>query len=293
MLGPVTCGACGAKVREDRPRCLRCGAELAGQGGPAGPARQISTRAIAIVAGAIAVAGIATLVGSRPGGVAPTLTAAAATPSAGAPGAVAPPVRAVPNQHVIDPGVVSMDASRSGLAAYNRGDVAGSIEQFTTAVEANPGNADALNNLGQALVRAGRTREAIPYFDRAVAAAETVWAYHFNRARAYAELKEWARAVAGYRDAARLFPEDYVTAFNLARALQSNGDLPGAIGQFERAIALAPGQADFHLSHGFALETAARPRDAAAAYRRYLELEESGPQAEKIKARIAQLETQS
>ena len=36
-----------------------------------------------------------------------------------------------------------------------------------------------------------------------------------------------------------------------------------------------------------------RPRDAVAAYRRYLELEESGPQAEKIKARIAQLETQS
>ena len=33
--------------------------------------------------------------------------------------------------------------------------------------------------------------------------------------------------------------------------------------------------------------------EAAAAYRRYLELEESAPQAEKIKARIAQLETQS
>jgi tetratricopeptide (TPR) repeat protein len=142
-------------------------------------------------------------------------------------------------------------------------------------------------------VRAGRTREAIPYFDRAVAAADAVWAYHFNRARAYSELKEWSRAVAGYRDAARLFPEDYVTAFNLARALQSNGDLPGAIAQFERAIALAPGQPDFHLSLAFALETAGHPGHAAAAYRRYLELEESGPQAEKIKARIAQLETQS
>ena len=82
--------------------------------------------------------------------------------------------------------------------------------------------------------------------------------------------------MAGYRDAARLFPGDYVTAFNLARALQSNGDLAGAIGEFERAIALAPGESDFHLSLGFALETAGRPRDAAAAYRRYLELQESG-----------------
>ena len=292
MLGPVTCGACGAKVREDRVRCLRCGVTL---GAPAAKTtRKVSTRAIAIVAGVIALGGIVALVSSRPAGFAPVVAEAAATPPAGTPGgAPASPGRGVPNQNVIDPGVRSMDESRSGVAAYNRGDVAGSIGQFTAAVDVDPGNADALNNLGQALVRAGRTREAIPYFDRAVAAADAIWAYHFNRARAYSELKEWGRAVAGYRDAARLFPEDYVTAFNLARAMQSNGDLPGAIAQFERAIALAPGQPDFHLSLAFALETAGRPRDAAAAYRRYLELEESGPQAEKIKARIAQLETQS
>ena len=292
MLGPVTCGACGAKVREDRARCLRCGAPL---GAPAAETtRKVSTRAIAIVAGVIVLGGIVALVSSRPAGIAPVVAEAAATPPAGTPGgAPASPGRGVPNQNVIDPGVRSMDESRSGVAAYNRGDVAGSIGQFTAAVEADPGNADALNNLGQALVRAGRAREAIPYFDRAVAAADAVWAYHFNRARAYSELKEWGRAVAGYREAARLFPQDYVTAFNLARALQANGDLPAAITQFERAITLAPGESDFHLSHAFALETAGRPRDAAAAYRRYLELEESGPQAEKIKARIAQLETQS
>jgi len=294
VLGPVTCGACGAKVREDRARCLRCGAPL---GAPVAETnRTLSTRAIAMVAAVIALGGIVMLVSSRPAGLAPGVAEAAATPPVDIP-AVAPgsPGRAlgVSNQNVIDPAVRSMDASRSGFAAYHRGDVAGSIGQFTAAVEADPGNADALNNLGQALVRAGRTREAIPYFDRAIAAADGVWAYHFNRARAYSELKEWAPAVAGYRSAARLFPQDYVTAFNLARALQANGDLPGAIGQFERAIALAPGQSDFHLSHAFALETSGRPRDAAAAYRRYLELEESGPQAEKIKARIAQLETQS
>lgn len=288
MLGPVTCGACGAKVREDRAICLRCGAAL---GAPPAAPSQTSTRVIAVVAGVITLGALMTVIAGRP--AAAVVTEVAATPATTADTAPASPVRAVPNQLVVDPGVVSMDASRSGLAAYHRGDVAGSIEQFTAAVEADPGNADALNNLGQALVRAGRAREAILYFDRAVAASAAVWAYHFNRARAYATLQEWGRAVAGYRDAARLFPGDYVTAFNLARALQSHGDLAGAIGEYERAIALAPGESDFHLSLGFALETAKRPRDAAAAYRRYLELQESGPQAEKIKARIAQLETQS
>jgi tetratricopeptide (TPR) repeat protein len=188
------------------------------------------------------------------------------------------------------PMAVSMDLSRAAVAAYGRGDIAGSLEQFRAAVDAAPNNPDALNQLGQVLVRDGQPREAIQYFDRAIALVGTTWAYHFNRARALTLLKAWAPAIAGYRDAVRLFPDDYVTAFNLARALQESGDLTGAIAEFERAIALAPGDAEFHLSHAYALEQAQRPRDAAAAYRRYLELQEGAPQAEKIQARITQLE---
>jgi tetratricopeptide (TPR) repeat protein len=291
VLGPVTCRACGAKVREDRARCLRCGAALIA----AGPARRhASIRTIAMVAGVIAAAGVATFIAgrpTRPANAAPLPTTGAADspndPSARAPG---PPPGAAGRSATA---VTSMDVARQGLAAYNRGDVTGSVEQFTAAVQADPQNADAQNNLGQVLVRTGRTRDAIPHFDQAIALSDGTWAYHFNRARAYADLKEWSRAVAGYRDAARLFPEDYITAFNLAKALQAGGDLPAAIAEYERAIVLAPAQADFHLSHAFALETASKPREAAAAYRRFLELEESSPQAEKIKARIAQLESQS
>jgi len=188
------------------------------------------------------------------------------------------------------PVVAGMDASRGALAAYTRGEVKSAIEQFTEAVEANPEDASALNNLGQVLVRAGRPGEAVAYFDRAISISGSIWAYHFNRARALGELKEWSRAVAGYREAVRLFPEDYATQFNLAKALQANGDTQEALGAFERAIALAPGQPDFHLSHGLALEAANRAGDAAAAYQRYLELEPASPQTEKVRARIAQLE---
>ena len=184
-----------------------------------------------------------------------------------------------------------MDLSRGGLAAYAKGDVAGSVGQFTAAVEADPSNAQALNNLGQALVRSGRAREAIPYFDRAVAAASSEWTYHFNRAKAHGELQEWGSAVAGYREAARLFPDDYATAFNLARALQANGDMNGAVEQYQRAINLAPGEADFPLALAYALETAKRPTDAVKAYQRYLELQDSGPTAEKVRKRIQELES--
>jgi tetratricopeptide (TPR) repeat protein len=187
------------------------------------------------------------------------------------------------------PEFAAADANRSGIAAYSGGDAQGALAQFSAAVEADPDNADALNNLGQILVKQGRAREAIPYFDRAVAAAGTVWAYHFNRARAYSELKEWRQAVQGYTDAARLFPDDYVTQFNLARARQADGDLDGAISAYAKAAELAPGQGEFQLWYGQALEQAGRREEAVAAYRRFLELQPDGPQAEKVKARLAQL----
>ncbi len=186
--------------------------------------------------------------------------------------------------------VASIDARRPGEAAYNSGDIAGAQDHFRRAVSADPRDPEALNNLGQVLVRQGRAREAIAYFDRAIAIVPSSWAYHFNRARAHATLEQWGPAVAGYRDAQRLFPDDYATAFNLAKALQKSGDLPAAIAGFERAIQLAPGQADFHLSHGLALEAARRPKDAATAYRRYLELAKAGPEADKVKERITLLE---
>jgi tetratricopeptide (TPR) repeat protein len=187
--------------------------------------------------------------------------------------------------------VNSMDLSRGGIAAYTKGDVAGSIAQFTEAVEADANNAQALNNLGQALVRAGRAREAIPHFDRAIALSSDTWTYHFNRAKAHGDLQEWPRAIASYRQAADLFPQDYATAFNLARALQANGDLGGAIEEFQRAINLAPSEPDFPLALAYALETAGRPPDAVSAYKRFLELQDSGPVAERVKQRIQELES--
>ena len=112
---------------------------------------------------------------------------------------------------------------------------------------------------------------------------------HFNRARAYAELKDWQQAIAGYTEAARLFPHDYATHFNLAKARQAVGDLPGAIEGYAKAIELAPGQSDFHLTYGQALELAGRQAEAAAAYKRFLEMQPDGPEADKVKARLSQL----
>jgi len=185
--------------------------------------------------------------------------------------------------------VTSADFSRSGIAAFNSGDLASAEAKLKAAVEADGQNAEMLNNLGQVLVKAGKAREAIPYFDRAIAIADGVWAYHFNRARAYALVQDWEKAIAGYNNAVRLFPGDYATHFNLAKAREASGDLPGAVESYGKAAELAPGQGEFQLWYGRALDRSGRQKDAAAAYRKFLELEPDAPQAEKVKARLAQL----
>ncbi len=121
---------------------------------------------------------------------------------------------------------------------------------------AHPQDAEALNTLAQGLVRAGRATEAIPHFDKAIELAGDRWAYHFNRAHAHGDLRDWDHAIEGYRAALRLSPDDYATAFNLARALDAGE----------------------------------RTTEAAAEYRRYLDLNPDEPSAEKIRARIALLE---
>jgi len=291
VAAAIKCAACGTKTYARRTHCPRCRAPLAAAApmAHAKPAAQTRRRtaipiAIVCVVALVLTAGVAVRHGT---------SSASAAPSTPASPAAAVRAQTGPNPQIesASTGASSMDLSRSGVAAYAKGDVAGSIAQFMAAVEADPKNAQALNNLGQALVRAGRAREAIAYFDQAIAVTGNVWTYHFNRAKAHGELQDWSRAVAGYREAAGLFPQDYATAFNLARALQASGDVTGAIDEFQRAINLAPGEPDFPLALASALESARRPGDAVSAYRRYLELQDSGPTAEKVRQRIEELES--
>ena len=295
MLKAIICASCGATIRADRARCLRCGEPLR-EASPAGAASSFNWRSwptLALVTSCVALAGVSLAYFGRataPASV--SVRAAVAGSTVTAPVASPATTADVSASRALqpDPVAVAFDNRRAGAVAYNLGDISGALAGFRAAADANPEDPIALNNVGQVLVRDGRAAEAIEYFDRAIALSPGTWSYRFNRARAYAEIKEWPRAIAGYREASQMFPGDYATEFNLAKALQANGDLAGAIAGFERAIALAPGQADFHLSYGLALEAVKRPAEAIAAYRRYLELEPAASDADRVKAHIAQLE---
>ena len=183
-----------------------------------------------------------------------------------------------------------LEPAGAGSIAYAAGDYDAALARYMEAVRRNPDDAESLSNLGQVLVRLNRTAESIPYYERAVAILPGRWAYHFNLARALGLLNRHAEAVAGYRRAQELFPDDYVTTFNLAMALHRKGDEVAAVEQYQKAILLQPEDASFRKALGISLEQLQKASEAAAAYSEYLRLAPSAPDADMVRARIAQLQ---
>ena len=297
----VTCRACGARIRSDRLRCLRCDAPLQSDverrktEAPDPIPAWLSSRPAVIAGAAASVAAFTALLivwapsavpdeEARPAApiAAPASTSRAAasrTTAASPPAAVSAPVGS---------GAV-IDTTRAASAAFTTGDLASARTKYEEALARTPHDPEALNNLGLVLERQGEIDAAVEKFSQAVTLASSRWAYHFNLAHAEGRLEHWDRAIAGYRTAAGLFPEDYATQYNLALALRKKGDEPAAITAFEKAIVLAPGEPTFHLALGTSLEAVGKPIDAVREYQRYLDMAPSAPDVNQVTARIASL----
>jgi Flp pilus assembly protein TadD len=188
---------------------------------------------------------------------------------------------------------VTADPVREGVAAYNDGDLEGSLASFERSVAQAPNDPEALNNLGQVLVRLGRVREAIAKLQAAVSLSPDSWSYRFNLARALGLAGDWSGAVASYREADRLFPDDHVTMFNLALALRKTGQFADAVPLLERVHAQQPDDPSFLLTLADTYEFGNKPKEAAAAFQQYLDAAPDGPESATVKARLARLTAQS
>ena len=290
----VTCAACGARIKADRERCLRCHEILVAA--PEPPRVQKLTpgqlQAVAIATGVAVLLVGAIAWRNRPAPAHEDAQAHGSAPvAAETRQVVAPPTSTTAaggNAWVAPPGE-ALDLSRAGTAAFLTGDLQGAKARFERALELKPDDAEALNSVGQILDRQGDIAGAVERFEKAITIAPDRWAYHFNLAHAVGRQGDWTRAVDGYREAVRLFPEDYATQFNLALALHRLGDDQAAIPAFERAIQLAPAEASFHLALGNSLHAVGKLAEARKAFETYLEMEPTAPDAGKVKAHIAAL----
>ena len=288
MFGAAICEKCGAKFRADRERCPRCRAVIVAPDPAAAVAKsrqlsRISAGLVGVFLVALAVMWVRGESGPQPTTVRTQSPVSQPQKSQTAVAKSAPSVaRPEAANQFLDP-------SGAGTVAYNAGDYATALARFEEAVQKNPNDAESLSNLGQMLVRLGRTPEAMPHFERATQLDPQRWSYRFNLARALGLLGRWDESIASYQQAQRLFPDDYVTTFNLALALHKVGNETAAVEQYRRAIELNPEDASFHLALATSYERLEKRAEASAAYADYLRLSPSGAEADKVRARVAEL----
>ena len=299
MSSYVICASCGARIKANRQRCLRCDEPLVAAAAAPAPLQlpgwmTASTGRMVMIGGGASIVlllAIAAIVKSTSADVVDDVArpAPGAPLTASRPAAVARPGDAVAARSEPFTPVTALDSTRLANAAYNVGDLDAAKARFEQAVARNPDDAEAMNGIGQVLVRQGQIEEAMLRFSQAIRLAPDNWAYRFNLARAEGQLGRWDAAIADYRTAAGLFPTDYATQYNLAMALHKKGNDEAAIPEFKHAIELAPSEPSFHLSLAISLEKTGQLADARREYATYLEMEPSAPEAEKLKAHLQAL----
>lgn len=134
-------------------------------------------------------------------------------------------------------------------------------------------NASELLNAGTTLLDEGRTAQAVACYRRALELKPDDEEACFNLGVAYARLGQLDEAERSYRAALEIFP-DYVEARNnLGNVLTRQKRHADAEAEFDRALKIAPDDASAHNNLGRVLGEQGRIRDATSHFIRAVELD--------------------
>lgn len=159
------------------------------------------------------------------------------------------------------------------LTLARNADYRSELAVWTDTVAKAPANPRAHNNLGLALLQAGRAVEAESHFEHAVRLDVRYSPALANLGDRLLARGNVATAVERYRSALRISPDYAQVHFNLANALAQLGDDAAALGHYEAAATLQPRDARKQHALGVALLKARRPGDAVEPLRTALRLE--------------------
>lgn len=151
-----------------------------------------------------------------------------------------------------------------------RGMVAQALYQ--QALQADPGNADALHLLGVLAHQTGQHQTALGWIDRAIQIRPDVPDFHSNRGTVCSALERWEEAVVAFRSVVALQPDFPDAWFNLGAGLQKLGRAAEAAASYERAARFKPDPA-IHNNLGLVLQLLGLHPEAVAAFRQALQLE--------------------
>jgi uncharacterized protein (TIGR02466 family) len=168
------------------------------------------------------------------------------------------------------------------------GDPRAALPLCRQALDADPGNADALSLAGAAAFQSGLREEALDLLQSAVTFAPDHAEAGNNLGNVLAGLGRDGEAGAAYRAAIAADPGYADPWFNLAQLMERGGLNTDALDAYRKAAGLAPGHAGALLGQGNAYKALGRLEEARAAFTSALAIDPSSPEASTNLAAVLQ-----
>jgi tetratricopeptide (TPR) repeat protein len=172
-------------------------------------------------------------------------------------------------------GLVAGLAVAAGMGGLTdaRNQIYGSEQSiWADSVAKRPAGARAQNNLGKALLAAGRPQEALPHLEESLRINPRWPTTQYNLALTLARLGRAREALPHFQTAVQLNPAFVAARIRLGLTLLEAGRVTEALPQLEEAVRLRPDLAEAHGNLGNALEKAGRDAEAVGEFEEALRL---------------------
>jgi Tfp pilus assembly protein PilF len=150
---------------------------------------------------------------------------------------------------------------------------------FRHALEVDPRNSVAHNNLGESLAAEGRWEESISHYRTAIEIRPGYAMAHYNLGTALAKQGKLDDAIRHYLAALRYAPDFAFAYDNLGEALMRQGKTADAIACFQRSLIINVNNPVAHLNLGISLLSSGRTAKAFFHYTAALQLDPGIPEA--------------
>lgn len=180
--------------------------------------------------------------------------------------------------------------ARVGVDFLKAGDVEKGVQTLRLALQRNPGDHEALFNLGMALSEQDKLEEAVEVLESLLAQYPRHAPGWVALGVAQVRMNRDEAATDSLRKAVELAPADGYARKNLGAILARAGDYAAAVEHLRQAVGILPGDRQAWLNLGMALEELGDLNGADEAYQRVVDIDpagEIGKLAEEGRSRIA------
>jgi Flp pilus assembly protein TadD len=174
---------------------------------------------------------------------------------------------------------------RAGMANERTGNYPGAIKLYRRGLEIEPQNVELLNAIGFALFQQGKSQEATVELEKAIAIDPKHWKSHNNLALASIDLGELELAEAHYRESLAIQAQPAI--YNDLGVVQERLGLPDdAAASYRKALELDPKSSAAHTNLGSSLARSGKRAEAEQHFRAAIAAD---PQNDVARKALAQL----